>query len=127
MVDHPGRGAILSAVTSSADIRFEVEVHLTSGMAVNYHVPTDRVSEIVSRPNWDWPAGIPDDSKAFASVFSDIALRVSKGTGFLQAEDLDGRAWLIRADSIVAFSVKDYHEPAEPRPMGFIEIPIKSR
>jgi hypothetical protein len=107
----------------STDIRFEVEIHLITGRIVTYGVPEDRVTEIVSRPGWVWPAGIPDETKPFVGVFSDIANRVNKGTGFLQAKDLDGRSWLMRAESIVAFSIKDYREPPVPRPIGF-ELPI---
>ena len=106
-----------------ADIRFEVEVHLATGRTVTYHVPEDKVREIVARPGWAWPAGMPDEAKAFAGVFSDTLNRVNKGTGFLQADDRDGRTWVMRADSIVAFSIKDYREPSAPRPIGF-ELPI---
>ena len=105
------------------DIRFEVEVHLVTGRNVTYHVPDNRVSEIVARPSWVWPAGIPEEAKAFAGVFSDILNRVNKGTGFLQAEDRDGRTWVMRADSIVAFSIKDYREQPAARPIGF-ELPL---
>jgi hypothetical protein len=111
---------------NEAETPFEVEVHLANGNVIRYHVPEDRVDEIVSRPSWDWPTGISEEQKRFAAVWSDVANGVQKGTGFLQGADRDGRRWLIRANAIVAFSVKDYREPAAPHPIGY-RLPIPEK
>ncbi len=97
---------------------FEVELHLANGSVITYQVPEDRVREIQSR-GWDWPADMPEDAKPFAGVFNDLFHRLRKGTGFVQASDRDGRSWMVRADSIMAFNVMDFREPTPARPIGY--------
>jgi hypothetical protein len=99
------------------DVRFEVELHLTTGKIVRYHVDQAYVDVTLKRA-WGWPTEFSEDEKGFSVIFSEVANRLSKGSGFLQANDLDGRVWLVRADMIAAFNVRPYQKTA-PRLIGF--------
>ena len=102
--------------------RFEVELFLTNGRTVTYQVPTDVADGIAARPTWIWPPGTPDDAKPAAAVFADILDRVNKRTGFLRVLDTDDRRWIVRADAILAYNMRDYQPPPDTH-IGFEFVP----
>lgn len=103
----------------STDGRWDIQLHLVTGVMVEYRVTEETARELIDEQTWDWPPDLTDDERLSAAVYTTLYRRVNKQAGYISATDLDGKLWLIPATAVLAFNVKDRSQPGSVRAIGF--------
>lgn len=101
------------------DPRYEIEVYLADGQSVKEQFTEAEARELMTSKAFIWKAGMSEEDKQAAAIFTILAHTIDKGSGFLSMTDTQGKTWLIRTNTIVTFNLKDLKEPGSTRQPGF--------
>lgn len=86
---------------------YRLEIHLHGGTTIVCDLPATDAQGLAEANFGLQVPDEPEEARAIATMIYTLLLRrMDKGTGFYQLTDLDGRQWVIRADTILAFNLR---------------------